>query len=414
MGSIALHNQLILPIWGGHKGADDLAGIVKGDLVRLLMPSKELRKMHLPSRHGLTGTDGVVNGVAHSGVVDAVKECEIQHLAAFIAQHVHVVFQQNALVGQRAGLVHAKYIHAAKALHSVDVLDDGLLAAHRETAPRKTGGDDHGQHLRHQSHRHRQGKGEGLQPLSPGDTEKNEHKGDQHRDKAEHDPCDGVRALLEGRFLLGVRLCEAAVEGVLAHRQHNALALAADDRGCHKRKVCKLRQRFGTAVAEGAAALFQNGAFAGNGGLGHKKVGNFGQPNVRRNTVPGGEQNHIAHHQLFRRYLQEFSAAPDRNALVDQPVKLLGCVLCPQLLNEPDGTADEDHGKDDDGGGCVFAEIRSQKNIRHQRDDTEDKEDDIKGIDKCPPQPTKRGVILSPRKAVCTVLLLHGVYLLGG
>ena len=131
MGNIALHNQLILPIWGGHKGADDLAGIVKGDLVRLLMPSKELRKMHLPSRHGLTGTDGVVNGVAHSGVVDAVKECEIQHLAAFIAQHVHVVFQQNALVGQRAGLVHAKYIHAAKALHSVDVLDDGLLAAHR-------------------------------------------------------------------------------------------------------------------------------------------------------------------------------------------------------------------------------------------------------------------------------------------
>ena len=48
VGNIALHNQLILPIWGGHKGADDLAGIVKGDLVRLLMPSKELRKMHLP------------------------------------------------------------------------------------------------------------------------------------------------------------------------------------------------------------------------------------------------------------------------------------------------------------------------------------------------------------------------------
>lgn len=42
------------------------------------------------------------------------------------------------------------------------------------------------------------------------------------------------------------------------------------------------------------------------------------------------------------------------------------------------------------------------------------KKQEAKGIDKCPPQPTKRGVILSPRKAVCTVLLLHGVYLLGG
>lgn len=67
--------------------------------------------MYLPSRHGLTGTDGVVNGVAHPGVVDAVKECEIQHLAAFVAQHVHVVFQQNTLVGQGSGLVHAQNIH---------------------------------------------------------------------------------------------------------------------------------------------------------------------------------------------------------------------------------------------------------------------------------------------------------------
>ena len=253
-----------------------------------------------------------------------------------------------------------------------------------------------------------------MQPLSPGDAEKNEHKGDQHRNKAEHDPCDGVRALLERCFLLGVRLCEAAVEGVLPHRQHDALALAADDRGRHKRKVFKLRQRFGTAVAKSTAALFQNGAFAGDGGLGHKKIGDLGQPNVRRNTISGGEQDHIAHHQLLRRNLQEFSAAPDRNALVDQPVKLPGRVLCPQLLNEPDGTADEDHGKDDDGSGCVFAEIRSQKNIRHQRDDTEDKEDDIEGVDKRPPHPAKHGVILSPRKAVCAVLLPHGVHLLGG
>ena len=414
MRNIALYNELVFPVCVGHKGADDLAGIVKGNLVRLLMPGKQLREMRLPSRHGLTGSNGVVNRIAYPGVIDAVQKCKIQHLAAFVAQHIHVVFQQNTLVGQRTGLVHAQYIHAAEALHGVDVLDDGLLAAHGKASPRKAGSDDHGQHLRHQSHRHRQGKGEGFQPLPSGDAEKNKHKGDHHRHKVEHDPCDGVCALLEGGFLLSIRLCEAAVESILSHRQHDALALAADDRGCHECEIFKLCQRFGIAVAKGTAALFQNGAFAGDGGLGHKEVCDPGQPNVRRNTIPRRQQDNIAHHQLFRRYLQEFSATPHRNALVDQPVKLLGCVLCPQLLNEPDRTADEDHGKDDDGGGCVFAEIRGKQHIRHQRDDPKNKEDDIEGIDKRPPQPAKHGVILSPRKAVRAELLPHDFHLLAG
>ena len=414
MGNIALHNQLMLSVWVDHKDADDLAGVVKGNLIRLLVLGKELREMCLPSRHGLTGADGVVDGVSHTGVIAAVEEGKIQHLGAFIAQHIHVVFQQNALVGQCAGLVHAQYIHAAEALHGVDVLDDGLLAAHGQTAPCKAGGDDHGQHLRHQPHRHRQCKGKGLKPISPGNAEQNEHKGNQHRDKANHDPRNRVGTLLEGCFILGVRLRKAAVESVLSHCQHDALTLAADDRCRHKRKIFQLGQGAGAAVTESAAALFQNGALPGDGGLGHKEVGDLGQPNIRRNTVPRRKQHNIPHHQLFRRYLQEFSAALNRDALVNQPVQLPGCVLCPQFLNQPNRTADEDHGKDNDGGGCVFAEIFGLQDIRHQRNDAEDKESDVEGVDKRPPQPTEQCVIPSPRKAVCAVLFPHDLHLVGG
>ena len=47
------------------------------------------------------------------------------------------------------------------------------------------------------------------------------------------------------------------------------------------------------------------------------------------------------------------------NTVVNQSVKLPRCVLCPQLLNQPNRTADEDHRKDDEGGGCVFLKFET-------------------------------------------------------
>ena len=40
------------------------------------------------------------------------------------------------------------------------------------------------------------------------------------------------------------------------------------------------------------------------------------------------------------------SRSSDGDAFVNQPIKLLCCVLCPQFLNETDRTADKNHGKD--------------------------------------------------------------------
>ena len=61
-----------------------------------------------------------------------------------------------------------------------------------------------------------------------------------------------------------------------------------------------------------------------------------------------------------------------------------------------------------------FSEIRDLQDIRHQRNDAKDKERDVEGVDKRPPQPTEHRVVLSPRKAVCAVLFPHCFHLLGG
>lgn len=44
------------------------------------MSGKELRKMNLLPRCGLTGTNGIVSEVVHPGVINAVEEGEIQHI----------------------------------------------------------------------------------------------------------------------------------------------------------------------------------------------------------------------------------------------------------------------------------------------------------------------------------------------
>lgn len=207
----------------------------------------------------MNGTNGNEPGYPENALVP--------YLAAFIAEHVHIIFQQDTFIGQRSSLVHAKHIHAAKSLHGIDVFDDGLLAAHGKTAPCKASGNNHRQHLRHQSYSHRQRKSKGFQPFPTCDTEKREYNGNQHRNKAEHDPGDGIGTLLKGFFIIRIRFCKAAVECVLSDRQHNTLAFTADDCCCHESKIFKLGQRFQAAVTEGAAALFQNGAFARYGCL---------------------------------------------------------------------------------------------------------------------------------------------------
>ena len=92
--------------------------------------------------------------VGNAGVIEAVQIGHVQHLVAFIAKHIHVIFQQDRVTGEGACFIHTKHIHAAKSLHGVDVLDDCLFAAHGCAAFRQAGVDDHRQHFRCQPYSH--------------------------------------------------------------------------------------------------------------------------------------------------------------------------------------------------------------------------------------------------------------------
>lgn len=112
---------------------------------------------------------------------------QIRHLAALIARNIHAILQQDVFAGERAGLVHAKHVHAAETRHGIDIFDDGLFAAHGKAAPCKAGCYDHGQHLRHKSNSHRKGKGKGMEQAAPCDSQQHRvaHHQSLYRDLGE-------------------------------------------------------------------------------------------------------------------------------------------------------------------------------------------------------------------------------------
>ena len=99
---------------------------------------------------------------------------------------------------------------------------------------------------------------------------------------------------------------------------------------------------------------------------------------------------------------------------MDQPIQLLGSVFRPQFLHQTNATTDENHGKDDEGGGGVFGKIGSQKAIRHQRNAPQHKKNDVEGIDEGPPQPPEHGIAATTTEAVGAVFFPLLLYLFRG
>ena len=292
-------------------------------------------------------------------------------------------------------------------MHSINILDNCLLAAHAQTAAKQTGRNHHRQHLRHQADGNRQRKGKGFQPSAAGNTQKHEHNRNQHRHKAQHHPGNRIGALLKRRFILGLRLGKAAVKRILTNCQNNALALAADNNCRHKGKVCQLRQRFCTAVAESATFLFQNRTFTRYGSLRNKQIADLRQPHIGRHTLTGAKQDDIAHHQLFRRNFCKLAVASDCYSFVNQLFQLLRRTFGTDFLHQTDSTADQNHSKDNNSGSSVFGHTGSRQGFRHQRDYAQNKKNYIKRIDKRPPQAVKRRIIFARRKAVAAITFPH-------
>ena len=74
-----------------------------------------------------------------------------QYPSIVLAIYIQVVFQNNLILGQRAGLVGAENVNSTEVLNGIKVFNDCLLLAHGNSAFRKTGRYNHRKHFRCQA-----------------------------------------------------------------------------------------------------------------------------------------------------------------------------------------------------------------------------------------------------------------------
>ena len=208
--------------------------------------------------------------VCYAGMIETVQIGTVQYILTFITEYIQVIFQKNLITGQGSGFIHTKNIHAAEALHGVDIFYNGLLFAHGGTAFCKTGINDHGKKLRRQADSYGQGKKKRSQPVAFCDAGYYKHERDERRHKTDQHPCDGIDPLFEAPLCL-LKLIEiATVYRINPGRQNNSFPGTADDNGSHEGKIGKAVQGGMSHRVKVLRVLFQNSAFACQQGLGNK------------------------------------------------------------------------------------------------------------------------------------------------
>ena len=178
-------------------------GEVERDLIDLLALGNPQRSMQVRVLE-----HAAIHHIPQPGLKVAVEVGQGQHRLAVVAVHVAVPFQQNAVGGQRAGLVGAQHIHRPQVLNRIQPLDHQPPPRQLHRPPGEADRHNHRQHLGGQPHGDRQGKQQRLVPVAMGPAIQHEHRGDQHRHEPQHQPGELRDAPLEtaGRNGLAHRL----------------------------------------------------------------------------------------------------------------------------------------------------------------------------------------------------------------
>ena len=123
-----------------------------------------------------------------------------QYSCILVTVNVQMIFQYNLILRQRACFIGTKNINRAKVLDGIEILDDGFLFAHGNSALSQAGCNNHRQHLRRQSYGNRDAEQEGLQPIALGDAVDEEYQRNHNQHEAYQYPGNSIDTFSEARF----------------------------------------------------------------------------------------------------------------------------------------------------------------------------------------------------------------------
>ncbi len=337
--------------------------------------------------------DGHIDEVFQPRLKIAVQEGVAQHALVVVAVQIHVFFQDDLVLGQRARLVRAEHVHLAERLNGGKRFDDGLVLCHVDGALGQRRRHDDGQHLGRQPDCDADGKEQGVAPVVFEKSVDEENHGHHDEHEAQQQFAHRIHALFKAVFrpVARERLGHGAEIRLAARGHDHRRGAAADHVAAHKAQVCNIRQRIRPIL--GLAEFFHRVRFSRQRRLGHESVFGREEQHVAGQHVPGREPDDIPRDDLRHVKLGIDAVAQDIRLVGDHGRELGGGRRAALALDERDDAGDQNQPDDDKHRRPVRP--GREHDVRDKRNRGNEKQNDVEGVDKRLCQPGEKAALLA-------------------
>ena len=287
---------------------------------------------------------GSIQDIFQSGLEVAVDVGQRQHPLILLQRHIAVSFKNHPVHRQRAGFIGTEHVHGPEVLDRVQPLHDHLLPAHADRPFRQADCHHHGQHLRRQTDRHRDGKEKGLTPVAFGDTIDDEHQRNHHQHEPENQPRELRDTLIKGcrRLLFREGSRHTTQIRLFPCGNHHRGAGTALHAGAKEGDTGKLDRCYGRGICF-HRKLLDGKTLPSQRTLIHEQILGCDQSHVGWDHVPCRQGHHVTGHQLCHQYFPRLTATDDRGHDGNHRLELGRRVVGPRLLNAFQPGAQSDH-----------------------------------------------------------------------
>ena len=403
----ALGDDLPLAVPALHHHAHASTAEIKGHFIHQPVPLPQILHAFFIG----VADHGRIQQIFEARLQPAVQKSVAQYIVVVLAVDITGIFQNNPVLGQRAGLVRTEHVHGSQVLDGVEPTDNDPLASHKHGPAHQIGRNHRGQHLRRQPYGHGKGEDGGLHPIPFGQAiNKKDHRGHAGHEPQQQ-PGNGVNPFVKagGRGRDGKLPRQRAEQRGPAHGQHHPVRRAAQHVAAKKNKIVAVQGALARGLSrQSAGKLFHRRAFARQRGLAHKKILGPDHTHVRRDHVARGQPHHIAHYQVSYGQFPLPAVAQHGDGGLDHALQPGQGVARSRLLHKMQRAAHQHHARHDEHGSEVFVPGGGQKIVRDKGHAGQHQQNHAEGINKGTAQAPGQAVPVFHGQDIGPVALAQG------
>ena len=322
------------------------------------------------------------------------------HIPAAI--RIDILLQHNLVASQRTRLIGTKNIHRPKILDCIQILHNRLFLRHRHCPLRQIGSHNHRQHLRSQSHSHRNRKDKRFQPVALRQSVYQEHKRNHYQHETNQQEAHLTDTPVESRS------CPVSRNALRNRTQIRIVSRTKDNSGSRTTHHIRSHETNVVQFHHTALAIFillilrtflNRVRLSRQRRLTDKQVLCLNDTDIRRNHVSRSNHHHIPRNQFRNADFLILLTRPSHvTSICHHFQQRLARHIRLPLLTETKNRTHNHHCRDNHDCRPILLSGFRQQHIQHKRNDNQSGQYPDKRIDKS---------LYESRNRVFLFLMLH-------